>query len=200
MAFRHQAQFIADWRPHCRPLDRNAKARIMFVCEALERRTKLPGRRNGIVSVIGIIVLRALLFRFHNSKSGLLCPSYDALKKHTGLCKQSIATALARLELAGVAKITRRLCRQQVHRTSPITGADELVALTTNATNLYALSEPGAWAEHLARPPAKPAPFPCRRQMELLQRMELFWTAHLSLRGRKKLQTPVSSIVVSAAR
>ena len=181
MAYRHGAQFIADPRPFCRPLDRNARARVIALAEALERRTKPAGRRNGIVSLIGLVVLRALLFRYLNSKTGLLCPSYATLQAATGLCRQSIATALARLEMCGVLKITRRLCRQHVSRTSPITGLDETIVTTTNATSLYAVHEPGAWADHLARPPAKPAPFPARRQLDMLQRMASTWKAGLKL-------------------
>ena len=44
---RHSARFIADWRQHCRALDRNERARIVFLAEALERRSKPAGRRNG---------------------------------------------------------------------------------------------------------------------------------------------------------
>jgi hypothetical protein len=49
--------------------------------------------------------------RFHNRKTGLCYPSYDALQATTGLCRQSIAVALDRLERAGVLRITRRMVR-----------------------------------------------------------------------------------------
>lgn len=180
MAYRHGAQFIADWRPYSRPLDRNTRARILFVCEALERRTKAPGHRNGVLSAIGLVVLRCLIFKFHG-RSGLLCPSYNAIRDATGLCRQSVAAALARLETAGVLTITRRLIRQRITRLSPITGLDETIVTTTQTSSLYAISEPGAWAPHLARPPAGRAAFPSKRQLDLLQRMALTWGARLKL-------------------
>jgi hypothetical protein len=169
-----------DWRPYSRPLDRNTKARILFVCEALERKTKAPGRRNGVLSAIGLVVLRCLIFKFQG-RNGLLCPSYNAIQVATGLCRQSVAAALARLETAGVLAITRRLVRQRVTRISPITGLEEQIVTTTQTSSLYSISEPGAWAPHLARPPAGRAAFPSRRQLDLLQRMALTWGARLNL-------------------
>jgi hypothetical protein len=52
----------------------NQKDHILFVCEALERRTKLPGRRNGILSVVGIIVSCALVFRFPQLRDRVALP------------------------------------------------------------------------------------------------------------------------------
>ena len=198
MAYRRGAQFIADWRPHSRPLDRNTRARILFVCEALERKTKAPGRRNGVLSAIGLVVLRSLIFKFQG-RTGLLCPSYDAIQAATGLCRQSVAAALARLETAGVLAITRRLVRQRITRVSPITGLDEMIVTTTQTSNLYAISEPGAWAPHLAPPPALRAAFPSKRQLDLLQRMALTWGTRLKLtepspERRREPPTPAQSI------
>jgi hypothetical protein len=39
-SYRHTASFVQDWRPHSRPLDRNERAKILFLAEALERRSK----------------------------------------------------------------------------------------------------------------------------------------------------------------
>jgi hypothetical protein len=49
MAFRHTAAFVSDWRPHSRILDRNERAKIMALADALERRTKPAGKRNGVL-------------------------------------------------------------------------------------------------------------------------------------------------------
>ena len=76
----------ADPRQHCRPLDRNERVRVIVAAEALERRTKAPGARNGALG-------------FHNRASGLCCPSYGALQAATGFCRQSIANALKRADL-----------------------------------------------------------------------------------------------------
>jgi hypothetical protein len=159
--FRAGAVF-ADALANATPLDRNQQARILYVAEMLERRTKLPGKRNGCLGHIGLAVLRALLLRCFNRRTGLCCPSYVALQSITGLCRGSIATALARLEASGNLKIVRRLVRKAVVRVSPITGAQEVITTTLQDVNAYSFSsEP--------RPIPLPViaatvrPFPARR-------------------------------------
>ena len=121
--FRHNATFAHDPRPYFRALDRNERARIVFLCEALERRTKGPGQRNGQLGYTGLAVLRALIFGFLNRATGALYPSYDAIQRRTGFCRSSIAHALARLERCGVLTITRRLCARVPYRRFPISSA-----------------------------------------------------------------------------
>jgi hypothetical protein len=137
--FRAGAVF-ADARAVSIPLDRNQQAKILFIADQLERRTKLPGRRNGCLGYIGLAVLRALLLRCLNRKSGLCCPSYAALQSITGLCRGSIATALARLEASGIVRIVRRLVRKPITRISPITGHQEVITATLQDTNAYSFS------------------------------------------------------------
>ena len=59
---------FGDGRP--RPLDRNAKARIMTLGRALMRRTK-KGKAYGQITAKALAVLEALLWGFHNARSGL---------------------------------------------------------------------------------------------------------------------------------
>jgi hypothetical protein len=59
---------------HCRPLNRNDRARLMQLAESLERRTKPSGKRNGSLGYTGIRVLKALMALFANARSGLCCP------------------------------------------------------------------------------------------------------------------------------
>jgi hypothetical protein len=153
----------------------------MVLAEALERRTKLAGRRGGQLGYVGLQILRTLLFTIMNHSTGLLCPSYRALQERTGLCRQSIARGLACLERAGILRIARRLCRQWVERINPVTGQPEQYLATTQATSLYSVHEPGAWADHLVRPMGKAAPFPAPRQISLLERMQLTWKSRLQL-------------------
>ena len=194
MAFRHGAQFVADWRPHSRPLERNERAKILFLAEALERHTKPPGRRNGLLGYVGLQVLRCLLFGFLNARTGLCCPGYGAMMANTGLCKASIAHGLARLERTGIVKIVRRLVRERVNRISPITGLPEQYVGTVQTSSLYSIHQPAAYADHLTRPPARPTPFPAKRQLELLERMRLLWASKLSLRDRIKPNTPARTL------
>ncbi len=47
-----------------RLLDRNAVARLLFIAEALDRNTHMPGKHGGIIGRTGLAVLRALICRF----------------------------------------------------------------------------------------------------------------------------------------
>ena len=194
MGYRHTAVFCADWRPHSRIIDRNERAKILALAEALERRSKAPGRRNGVLGYVGLAVLRTLLLTFLSPKTGLCCPSYVTLQQRTGLCRQSIANGLARLERTGIIRVMRRLVRAQITRTNGITGQIEAIVTTTQATSLYSMFRPGAWADHLQRQTSKAAPFPAKRQLELLKSAALHWKVQPSLSGRENPQHPVKII------
>ena len=152
--FRRGARFIADPRQHCRPLDRNERARILALAEALERRTRPPGARNGVLGEIGLRVLRVIVLRFVRGSDGLCTPSYLVLMAATGLCKQSIANAVKRLEAAGVLRITRRLVREVIDA-----GGFPL-KVCRQGSNLYAVFEPGEHAERLPVRSPDPRQFP----------------------------------------
>ena len=152
--FRRGARFIADARQHCRPLDRNERARILTLAESLERRTKPAGGRNGVLGYIGLTVLKALLLRFHRGPDGVCCPSYTVLQAATGLCRQSIARALQRLEAAGILRITRRLIREVID------GGGFPLRICRQGSNLYAVFEPAEHAERLPVRATAPRQFP----------------------------------------
>ena len=175
--FRRGASFIADPRQHSRPLDRNERARIIHLAEALEHRTRPAGARNGVVSQIGLRVLRSLLLRFHRGRDGLCCPSYTVLQAATGLCRQSIARALQRLEAAGILRITRRLVRETID------GGGFMVTVARQGSNLYAVFAPSEHADKHAASSTKPRPFP-RPALAGLAAL-LGWKA-ASLRDRRK--------------
>ena len=73
---------FGDGRP--RPLDRNAKARIMTLARALLRRTE-KGKAYGAITAKALAVLEALLWGFHNARSGLCFPSYATIAARAGL-------------------------------------------------------------------------------------------------------------------
>jgi hypothetical protein len=168
--YRRGARFVMPCN-HCRPLDRNQRARILHLAESLERRTKVVGGRNGVLGYVGVAVLKALLFQFNRGIDGMCCPSYTVLQAATGLCRQSIARALQRLEAAGILRITRRLIRETI----------DGVMICRQGSNLYAIGEPSERAELL--PVRSPAPrsFP-RPAFAALAKM-LGWP---SLRDRGK--------------
>lgn len=171
--YRHGAIFVRDAAALSTPLDRNQKARLMFVAEALERNSKAPGRRNGALGYCGLAVLRALLLRFHNSRSGLCCPSIMKLQLVTGLCRAAVCDALARLERTGIVRIVRRIVRAAVTRISPITGESERYVGTVQTSNLYAfaIEESAIQSDAIDLPPANARPFPQRRQSTLFDRL-----------------------------
>lgn len=89
-------------------MDRNERARLIYHAERLERETKGKGQRNGALGQTGLMVLRALLFRFAPCPA----PSYGQLQRWTGLCRQAIADALGRLEAAGLVNRRKRWDRR----------------------------------------------------------------------------------------
>jgi hypothetical protein len=188
---RNDARFVRDPGEHCRPLDRNARAKVLFLAEKLERRTKAPGRRNGALGYIGLAVLRALIVQFAHARTGLCCPSYLALMTATGLCRQAIADALARLEATGLVKIVRRLVRETITRTSPITGQVEAITTTVQGSNLYAFLQPQNLVV-LPMATGKPKPFPDRRQPDLLSRVQAIATESPK-QGREDQRAPGNS-------
>jgi hypothetical protein len=131
--YRRGAGFV-DTRRCFRPIDRNAKARLLYLAEAIEHRTKGKGCRQGALGHIGIKVLRALLLAFLDGQSGRCEPSYDAIAAKANICRQSVANALARLEACGILTITRRLVRELI----------DGIWTSRQASNCYAFSEPGA--------------------------------------------------------
>ena len=83
-----------------RALDRNAKVRIMHWARCLSRRTE-KGRAYGVVTAKALAVLEALLWGFHNAKSGLCFPSYERIAEAAGCARSTVAEALKALEDAG---------------------------------------------------------------------------------------------------
>jgi hypothetical protein len=162
--YRRGAGFIMDPLSVSTLLDRNQRARILFLAERLERSTKRKGRRNGLLGQVGLQVLRALVLSFQNSRTGLCCPSYDRLQEMTGLCRQSIRNALSRLEATGLVMITRRIVRQVVD----ICGTPRLTAV--QGSNLYGFAEPGPWAAFLPMPEPRARAFPAASMIARLAR------------------------------
>ena len=186
--YRRGARFVMDARQHSRPLDRNERARILFLAEALERRTKPAGGRNGVLGYVGLAVLRALLLRFQRRPDGYCAPSYVQLMAATGLCKQSIANALKRLEACGILKITRRLVREVVD----VGGFPMTVC--RQGSNLYAVFEPAEDADQLPVRATVPRQFPGAMFSALVKTMG--WTPSLPERGKNTIGLQKSGFAV----
>jgi Helix-turn-helix domain len=99
------------------PLDRNAKARIAAYARAWSARNRLPGQHKGPITRAFLDVLQALLWGFHNSRSGCCFPGYEAIAEKAECARSTVAEALKALEWAGVLtwqnRITRAVVRQR---------------------------------------------------------------------------------------
>ena len=99
------------------PLDRNAKARIAAYARAWSARNRQPRQHRGPITRAFLDVLEALLWGFHNSRSGLCFPSYESIADEAECARSTVAEALKALEWAGVLtwqhRITRILVRER---------------------------------------------------------------------------------------
>ena len=96
------------------PLDRNAKVRIMFYVRAWNATHRQPGQHRGPITRAYIEVLEAMLWGFHNSRSGLCFPSYEAIAKKAVCCRDTVYEAIRALEAADVLTWVNRIVREQV--------------------------------------------------------------------------------------
>ena len=99
------------------PLDRNAKARIEAYVKGYNARNKQPRQHCGPITHAFQRVLRALLWAFHNSRTGCCFPGYEAIAAKAECCRDTVYEALKALEWAGVLtwqnRITRILVRER---------------------------------------------------------------------------------------
>ena len=95
-------------------LDRNAKVRIVTYARAWSARHRQPGQHKGPLTRAFLEVLEALLWGFHNSKSGLCFPSYEAIAQKAGCCRDTVYEAIRALEAANVLTWVNRILRVRV--------------------------------------------------------------------------------------
>ena len=95
-------------KPARRLLSREMKARILYLAEALERRTRRPGKHGGELKEKGLAVLRALLNQRYNKKTGECYPSYETIAADAGCCADTVRRKLRALERAGIIETIRR--------------------------------------------------------------------------------------------
>ena len=123
-----------------RALDRNAKVRIMHWARCLSRRTE-AGKAYGVVTAKALAVLEALLWAFHNAKSGLCFPSYETIAEAAHCARSTVAEAIRALEDAGVLTWVQRVkrVREACHDLLGDGGWRWRVIRTSNA---YAFTDP----------------------------------------------------------
>jgi hypothetical protein len=97
-----------------RPLDREGKVRLMHRARSLKRRTA-KGRAYGALTAKALDVLEALLWSFHNARSGVCFPSYERIAEAADCARSTVAECLQTLEAAGLLTWVHRLRRVRGH-------------------------------------------------------------------------------------
>ena len=92
------------------PLDREANIRLMTKARALSRRTG-KGKHYGIVTAKAVAVLEALLWGFHNAKSGKCYPSHERIAERAACARSTVAESINALEQAELLAWENRITR-----------------------------------------------------------------------------------------
>jgi hypothetical protein len=109
------------------------------------RRTE-AGKAYGAISAKAYAVLGALLYGFHNAKSGLCFPSYDAIAERAGCARSTVAEALKALEAAGVLSWVNRIVRVRERCLDLLGNAGSRVRVL-RTSNAYAFNDPKGAAD-----------------------------------------------------
>jgi DNA-binding MarR family transcriptional regulator len=97
-----------------RPMDREAKIRLMTLARALSRKTEAR-KHYGAITAKALDVLSALLWGFHNAKTGLCFPSIDKIAKAARCSPATVQKALRALEACGLLSWVNRIVRRREH-------------------------------------------------------------------------------------
>jgi hypothetical protein len=125
------------------PLDRNAKARIAAYARAWDRQHRQPGQRGGALGRAALDVLGALLWAFHNARSGCCFPSYERIADRAGCARSTVAEAIKALEWAGVLTWQNRIMRVR-ERCQDLWGRAGWQWRVIRTSNAYAFRDPQA--------------------------------------------------------
>ena len=123
------------------PLDRNAKARITAYARAWSARNRQPGQHRGPITRAFLDVLTALLWGFHNSRSGCCFPSYEAIAARAECARSTVAEAVKALEWAGVLTWQNRITRVR-ERCRDLFGQWASRWRVTRTSNAYVFRDP----------------------------------------------------------
>ena len=112
----------------------------MHWARCLARRTE-KGKAYGQVTAKALAVLEALLWGFHNAKSGICFPSYERIAEAAGCARSTVAQALKALEDAKILSWVQRIKR--VREPCPdLLGANGWRWRVLRTSNSYAFSDP----------------------------------------------------------
>ena len=94
-----------------RPMSRHQKVNLMRQARRLKLADREPGDHYGAIHAKDVDVLEALLFTFHNAKTGLCFPGYEAIAKAARCARSTVYAAIRRLEDAGLMTWVNRIKR-----------------------------------------------------------------------------------------
>jgi hypothetical protein len=129
------------------PLDRNAKARIAAYAKAWDRQHRQPGQRGGALGRAALDVLSALLWAFHNARSGVCFPSYERIAEKAGCARSTVAEAIKALEWAGVLTWQNRITRIR-ERCRDLWGREGWRWRVIRTSNAYAFRDPASKSDY----------------------------------------------------
>jgi len=143
------------------PIDRNDRARVMFLARA--------ARRNGLLTRAAVDILAALLFVFANLRDGRCFPSYARIAEAAGCAERTVGRCLPDLEAAGFISWRHRIrrAREYVAGLAGIGATDWRVMRTSNVYDfpLCAKRSPEIPTEgHFGRGTENPDLFPLINQ------------------------------------
>lgn len=105
--------------------------------------------RQGVIGRMGLMVLRALLFKFLNHTSGRLDPSWDSIAHEAIVSRSSVYRALVKLKAAGLLSWIRR-CSEAM---------EDGRYILTQESSAYGISPASCWKGYRP-PPEAPPPDP----------------------------------------
>jgi hypothetical protein len=123
------------------PLDGNAKARIQAYARGWSARNREGRQHKGPITRAFLEVLEALLWGFHNGRSGCCFPSYEAIAERAECSRTTVYEALQVLERAGVLSWQHRLTRIR-ERCADLFGRRGWRWRVIRTSNAYAFGDP----------------------------------------------------------
>ena len=84
------------------PMGQKAKKSIMRSVELYNAKNRKPGQHHGPITPAFQRVLIAMLWKFHNSRTGYCFPSYETIAAAARCCRDTVYEAIRALEVADI--------------------------------------------------------------------------------------------------
>jgi hypothetical protein len=115
--------------------------------------------RGGTLGRAALDVLGALLWVFHNARSGCCFPSYETIAAKAGCARSTVAEAIKALEFAGVLTWQNRITRIR-ERCRNLFGHEGWRWRVIPTSNAYVLIDPASKSDQRTRTPDQEAKIP----------------------------------------